>query len=631
MRIARIRIENFRAIKSAEFFPSAQNVFLGPNNIGKTAVLEALNLLFNPELPIRGHVIDENDFYGRAYRVTPTSNASSTAASETPAEVADNQPGTGTSGDGTGDAVQQSTTEPPVDELPAITIQAVLTNLSPEDEDFFRDLLIGWKAESHETIDTADEGADPFAGASPAIRVGFEGRYEPDEDDFTWRTFFITDSRVENADQPDFTRKHKRQIGFLIYRDFRALTRPITLEPATLFGRLLSSQDVVPKQFDTVLSDLTGILQPLTSDPDFASILNSYKAELERFLLLSPEGPESLSFEITDRTRSELKEAAQLYVGSDPKLPLQTMGAGTRSLAILAILTLIMRRRQRGILALEEPETFLFPHAQRRVVDECIELADQIFVTTHSPYVLERVPAEGVGRLDRTAGGIVSWHALDFSNVKHLNLYSKRLRQSFCEALLGKGVVVVEGDSDKWWMYGASRIMNRKKWNERRQEALELQGISIVSTDSNADLVKTGAFFHSAGLRVVCIADQVKDVAVVGELCKSPFSSIFLRQAGLEDVLASQLPISVVRNALQSAPHSRVPLFTTSAVAAYDEEAARKAFCDFMIGNKGSGALHEWLLSQLDENTLPTVFKDLIDIVSQLVDGTIEPRRCSLM
>ena len=58
------------------------------------------------------------------------------------------------------------------------------------------------------------------------------------------------------------------------------------------------------------------------------------------------------------------------------------MGAGTRSLAILAILTLIMRRRQRGILALEEPETFLFPHAQRRVMDECLDLADQTFVTT---------------------------------------------------------------------------------------------------------------------------------------------------------------------------------------------------------------------------------------------------------
>ena len=49
MKIVKIDISNFRCIKSAVFYPELQNVFLGPNNIGKTAVLEALNLTLNPE------------------------------------------------------------------------------------------------------------------------------------------------------------------------------------------------------------------------------------------------------------------------------------------------------------------------------------------------------------------------------------------------------------------------------------------------------------------------------------------------------------------------------------------------------------------------------------------------------
>jgi len=66
----------------------------------------------------------------------------------------------------------------------------------------------------------------------------------------------------------------------------------------------------------------------------------------------------------------------------DAELPLHKAGAGTRSLATLAMLTLIVRRRGRGILALEEPETFLFPHAQRRIIDECIALSNHYAIRT---------------------------------------------------------------------------------------------------------------------------------------------------------------------------------------------------------------------------------------------------------
>ena len=42
--------------------------------------------------------------------------------------------------------------------------------------------------------------------------------------------FFLTDPQLER-EASSLTKHHKRRIGFLIYRDFRALQRPITLEP----------------------------------------------------------------------------------------------------------------------------------------------------------------------------------------------------------------------------------------------------------------------------------------------------------------------------------------------------------------------------------------------------------------
>src|SRR6266446_1355123 len=80
MRIVRIRISNFRCIKEAEIHPLKDSVLLGPNNIGKTAVLEALNLLLNPEIGAHSEAIDENDFYRRIYLPKETQNPAPAAA-----------------------------------------------------------------------------------------------------------------------------------------------------------------------------------------------------------------------------------------------------------------------------------------------------------------------------------------------------------------------------------------------------------------------------------------------------------------------------------------------------------------------------------------------------------------------
>jgi hypothetical protein len=196
---------------------------------------------------------------------------------------------------------------------PTIRIEAILSGLDSSDEEVFRDYLVPWRVESREVVEATLEGEDPFHNASVAIRVVFEGWYDPEEDDFLYETFFLPAQGMDREDCPKFLRNHKRQIGFLIYRDFRALTRPITLNPATLFSRLLHSQDVIPKHFEAVLAGLQGVLDQMTGDADFASILNSYKAELERFLFLAGGSHSALSFEISDRTRSQVKEIAQLY------------------------------------------------------------------------------------------------------------------------------------------------------------------------------------------------------------------------------------------------------------------------------------------------------------------------------
>lgn len=589
MQIVRITIQNFRCIREAVIHPVKNNVLLGPNNIGKTAVLEALNLVLNPEIGSRWKVIDENDFFDRNY-LPPNEE----------------------------------------EEAPHTRIELVLAGMTGDDEDMFRENLVSWKADSLEVIESVEEGVDPFANAIPAVRVFFDGWYDPEEDEFASGTFFLREASLLREDCPVFTKKHKRHIGFLIYRDFRALTRPITLEPGNLFNTLLLSQEVHPKHFEEALQGVRNALDPMAQEPDFSALLSAYKTELERFLPLAGDEHPDLCFELTDMTREQVKAASQLYVSLGCRRPIQKMGAGTRSLALLAILTLIMRRRQGGILALEEPETFLYPHAQRRVIDECIVLASQMFVTTHSPFVLERMPVEGVGRVENNAG-CLSWQPLLTANVKQINLYSKRLRQIHCEALMGRGVIVVEGDSDRWWLTGVSNALNGRVWQNRVQEALELQGISIVSADSNGDIHKLCKFFHDSGLQTLALFDNSNQPAFLAEAMTAPYPCLFLQASGLEEVLSKHLRLDVLLEMLLNAPYSRAPLLDETTVNGFNETDVRQQSKDFLIANKGSGPLHFWIIEKLGPSDFPDALCAACDLTSAYVSRHGNLGICTLM
>ncbi len=610
MKIARIKIKNFRCIRSAEMLPSMNNVLLGPNNIGKTTILEAINYVLNPEITYRSNMIDENDFFGRQYYQIETEGDASNTADH------DN--------DGDGDAEHTEVSEAAGDNPYNIYIEIVITDLTDDDKDKFGDDLVPWDSENSTVIEETEEGTDPFQNAAPAIRVFFEGWYDSEEDDFFFNTFFLKTQGLRRDDCRKFNRSHKRHIGFLIYRNFRGLTRPITLEPATLFGLLLRSQEVQPKNFEKILDQIEGDLSPMSQEPEFQSIVNSYKAELERFLPLSYGDSSSVDFELTDRTRRQIKSIAQLYVNGETKLPFEKMGAGTRSLAILSMLTLIMRRRQRGILALEEPETFLFPHAQRRVMDECIGLSDQLFVTTHSPYVLERIPVDGVGRIDRDSEDKLVWSQISVERVKDINLYSKRFKQVHCEALVGRAVVISEGDSDRAWIMGAARIMDRQEWNGHKQEAFELQGIGIVSAEGHGDICKLGRFFNEAGLKVIGLFDRISDQNAVNDICECPFPSLFLPYDGIEDLLANRLPLNVLRQFVVRAPHCKTPLKTATELGAMSDQEIRIFTKQTLIDNKGSIQMHEWLISITDFASLPSILKTIIDEVSEYTRGNTD-------
>src|SRR6266849_1438310 len=63
MRISRLQIENFRSIKALEIELGDTTVFIGPNNAGKTAILDAVRIALTRRWGQRGTGFTEYDVH----------------------------------------------------------------------------------------------------------------------------------------------------------------------------------------------------------------------------------------------------------------------------------------------------------------------------------------------------------------------------------------------------------------------------------------------------------------------------------------------------------------------------------------------------------------------------------------
>ena len=67
MKVVRLKITNFRSIKSAELHFDGHCLIVGPNNVGKSTICEALDLVLGPDRISRFPPVEEFDFHNAQY------------------------------------------------------------------------------------------------------------------------------------------------------------------------------------------------------------------------------------------------------------------------------------------------------------------------------------------------------------------------------------------------------------------------------------------------------------------------------------------------------------------------------------------------------------------------------------
>lgn len=623
MRVVKLVIKNFRGIKSADILLPTHGVLIGDNNVGKTTILEALDLVLGPDRLNRTSVIDEHDFYDGEYIKKSQSE-----------ELIDGE---------------QKDKETPDSEKPKIEIEATIIDLTDEQKGWFMDYIDFLNSNDntiYEYSENHDSSITDQENMFEAIRVTFEGWYDDEIDDFEAKTYF-TRSLEEDVKPTLFTRKHKQVCGFLYLRSIRTGNRALSLERGSLLDIILRLYNVRPQMWEEIINRLDEVsIFEKGDDKGISGILESISASFDRY------APKEWSIDphlkISKLTREHLKQVIIAFIttgGGKHSAPFYSQGAGTINMIVLAMLSKIASEKKNVIFAMEEPETAIPPYVQRRIVYQIRKLAPQSLFTSHSPYILEEFTTKetvllnskekeivlsnregkeevllnrqekGIVLLDRQKNGILSRKEIVVPVGIKMKKYQRNFRTLFCEGLLSSRVLIVEGLSDA--MVLPEIIRHLADSQPDKYHPLELMGICVIDANGEGDIPALAQFYKDIGKEVIVVCDkQEKD----NELKIKEYTDLFLMhdEKGIEDL--------VINGATDEALERYDNKFDWSSYTGkhIDEKDIKKKLKQLFCNNKGERFLLNLLLLQCKEYEIPEWLAKVVgDIMEKYAEDLI--------
>ena len=545
MKAVRLKIENFRGIKNGEIYFNGHTLLIGGNNSGKSTICEALDLVLSSERLGRKPVISEHDFYQSQYLDNKENEIK-------------------------------------------IKIEVVLIKLSEEVKNQFRSNIEYWDTVNKKLLNQKNKAEDTDKTSNiPALRVFFEGWYNKEEDDFEGKTFFANPLQ-EDEIPVSFSRTHKKEMGYLYLRALRTGRRALSLERGSLLDRLLRFNEEAPlKMWKETINNLEGLQPPIHEIVQLKEILSKIKDRMKEFINLSEDHP--LSLYVSQLTREHLRGIITLFVASKHSsklVPYYNMGSGTINAFVFSLLSFIAESKKNVIFAMEEPEIAIPPHIQRKLIQFCLQEMDQFLVTSHSPYVIEQFDPEHIVLLQRKSDGSLNGKSVELKGLKLKN-FQRRLRKQLAEAMLGEGVLIVEGKTEEDIFPVASSILEKK---EKNYSSFDLKGITVISADGEGNLIQLGEFFKNLNLKCYTFFDKQKNQDQLEKINQIFDKYYEIPQAGIEQFLIDNIDSDIQRNFIEELKkiypkNEDISLIGESST----EEDVKKATLKLLKSKKGDG------------------------------------------
>ena len=444
MRIRRIRITRFRGLKHLQFCPGPSTIILGPNNSGKSTVLEALDLLFHPGFGRPRPPPDELDYWQR-------------------------------------DSEQR------------FEIEAVVGDLAKEFAAECHHHLEGWRAVEEELV--AQPDGDEI---EPVVRVRVRGSPEFE---------YLHEFAKPEAEGARFFPRLRRQMGWVFDGRRRDPARQLFFYQGGLLDRLFANADV-DGALETLRQVLRDGTTEVNRDGGVAEVLRTLSTDLERLGLLEQgEGAVFETGAVSRRALLQTLRLA-LPVNDDVAIPLGRQGRGAQRLVLMAVLLRLAASTSSNLIgAFEEPEEALEPLRQNQVASmlgEIVSSGGQIFVVTHSPEIARCFGITSFLLLRERDGGDGSKHLLKGLSPKVKQAYERRLDGPVVRGLFCRVPVLVEGPSDR----AVFEVFWAELVKQERTLAPFRLGLDVIVAEGVSKMPMLAAVLADVGKPVAAWVDQ---------------------------------------------------------------------------------------------------------------------------
>jgi len=420
--INRVRIKNFRSLKSIETTLGNVTLLLGINNSGKTSFLRALTVALTSD---RKYISQDDLFI-----------------------------------DGAGNS--------PVDKQVIIDVEMI-----PVGSETFID---EWAQVFGEDIQIGAANNEFFA-----YRTIVD--FSASQSEALIRRYVITNWQSDSADENQEVRANITKVPLFFIDAQRDLQDDIK-QAQSYFGRLASKIEYDDSQKQNLEESLSKLNEQSVAQSTVLSHLKDSLEELNKTVQTSGSGVEITPF--PKKLRDLHKGLnVNFQDGGSESFSLEYHGMGTRSWAsLLGYKAFVKWMKQKAdedsdmlhpLLALEEPEAHLHPNAQRQVYTQLKGITGQKIISTHSPYI---APLAGLEELrlfykDGDSTNISDLKALvnSFTPKEKQSLETQIIRARG-ELLFARLVVLFEGQTED----GSLPFFAKKHWN---LEAFE-KGVSLI-------------------------------------------------------------------------------------------------------------------------------------------------------
>lgn len=385
MKIKTVRVENFRAYKSETTFElNDLNVIVGKNDIGKSTVLEALDIFFNENKGIIK--IDKDDVNKKCKEERNTEIKISVVFEELPETL-------------TIDATNPTTLESEyllksdntleiVKKYPNAGKEKVFIKANHPTNESCSELLLKKNADLKKLLTDEIECEDKTKNAT--IRKALWNHYS---EDLQLNEIEIEIAKLDAKNTWEQLKKHM-PLYSLFQSDRKnsdgdsEVQNPMKLAVAEILkdNELRENLNKVAQEVEKKLIEVSN---------KTLEKLNEMNPEIAESLTPIIPSPESLKW--VDVFKS-------VSITGDQDIPINKRGSGIKRLILLNFFRAEAERRQKEInvpsiiYAIEEPETSQHPNHQRKLIEAFIELSKadktQVILTTHSPAIVKMLDFE---------------------------------------------------------------------------------------------------------------------------------------------------------------------------------------------------------------------------------------------